>query len=121
MTVPVNADAKPSERRSRKTTSSSTARSSSTATQAYLRDYDVAIDVPATRPDESGTYIAARHRYRFTHFTAVHVTSTVGDEVWRKSWNDSFIDYRAWNWHAGQSDSGGACSLAGAYPNGGDR
>ncbi len=68
----------------------------------YLRDYDVVIDVPAALPpdvpigDTTGSYIAGRYRYRFTHCPEVRVTSTVGDEAWRHSWDDAFTDYQAW-------------------------
>lgn len=33
----------------------------------FNRDYDVVVDVPAATPDGSGSYIAKRLCYRFTH------------------------------------------------------
>jgi hypothetical protein len=68
----------------------------------YLRDYDVVIDVLAALPpevptgDSTGSYIAGRYRYRFTHCPEVRITSIVKDEAWRYSWDDVFTDYQAW-------------------------
>jgi hypothetical protein len=68
----------------------------------HLRDYDVVIDVPAALPpevaigDSTGSYIMGRYRYRFTHCLEAHVASTVVDEVWKRSWDDAFTDYAAW-------------------------
>jgi hypothetical protein len=68
----------------------------------HLRDYDVVFDVPAALPpevpigDTTGSYIIGRYRYRFTHCPEAHVSSSVGDEVWRLSWDDVFTNYEAW-------------------------
>jgi hypothetical protein len=68
----------------------------------YLRDYDVVIEVPAALPpevpigDTTGSYIEGRYRYRFTHCPEARVTTAVGDESWRHSWDDVFTDYQAW-------------------------
>lgn len=68
----------------------------------HLRDYDVVLDVPAALPpevpigDTTGSYIIGRYRYRFTHCPEAHVISSVGDEIWRRSWDDVFTDYEAW-------------------------
>jgi len=68
----------------------------------HLRDYDVVIEVPAALPpevpvgDSSGSYIKGEYRYRFSHCPEAHVRSSVDDEGWRCSWDDVFIDYRAW-------------------------
>jgi hypothetical protein len=35
-------------------------------------------------------------RYRFTHCPDVVAASTVGPDVWRRSWDDVFTDYEAW-------------------------
>jgi hypothetical protein len=68
----------------------------------YLRDYDVVIDVPAALPPEvpigetTGSYIEGRYRYRFTHCPEAHIVSAVGHDVWRRSWDEVFTDYEAW-------------------------
>jgi hypothetical protein len=69
---------------------------------AHLRDYDVVLDVPAALPagvpigDTTGSYIQGRYSYRFTHCPEIRLVSTVSDETWRQSWDDLFIDYKAW-------------------------
>jgi hypothetical protein len=62
----------------------------------YMRDYDLIIDVAATRPDRSGFYIEGRYRYRFTHCVVAQVTTAVSDESWRQSWTEEYTDYHAW-------------------------
>jgi hypothetical protein len=68
----------------------------------HLRDYDVVIDVVAALPaevpkgDTVGNYIKGRYRYRFTHCPEAHVISSIGDDGWRESWDDVFIDYERW-------------------------
>jgi hypothetical protein len=42
-----------------------------------MRDYDVIIEVPAIRPDGSGSYIEGRYRYRFTHCVEAAVKTKV--------------------------------------------
>jgi hypothetical protein len=75
----------------------------------YLRDYDIVIDVPAALPpdvpigDTTGSYIEGRYRYRFTHCPEAHVASAVEDGVWRRSWDEVFTDYVAWE-DAGHPD-----------------
>ena len=82
----------------------------------YLRDYDVVVDASAAAPDGTGSYIEGRYRYRFTHCVVAHVTTDVDDEVWRKSWEDVFTDYEAWE-EAGEPEGfvWGVCYSA-AYP-----
>jgi hypothetical protein len=63
---------------------------------SYMRDYDVTVEVPAANPDGSGSYIASRLRYRFTHCVEAHIETTVGPDVWRTSWSDEFIDHGSW-------------------------
>jgi hypothetical protein len=63
---------------------------------SYMRDYDVVIEVPALRPDGSGSYIEGRYRYRFTHCVEAAVKTKVPPETWRQSWSDEFISYSAW-------------------------
>ncbi len=62
----------------------------------YMRDYDVIVEVPAAKPDGSGSYIEGQYRYRFTHCVEAHVVTTVKPETWKVSWGDDFIDYAAW-------------------------
>jgi hypothetical protein len=82
----------------------------------FLRDYDVTIDVPSTTSDRSGSYIAGRYRYRFTHCTEAIARTTVTPDAWQKSWDDLYIDRRAWE----QAESPGgylwAVAWADAYP-----
>src|SRR5438045_16455 len=56
---------------------------------AFMRDYDVIVEA-------SGEVMPGRYRYRFTHCPVANVTTTVKDEVWRESWDDSFVDYNNW-------------------------
>lgn len=69
----------------------------------FLRDYDVIIDVPAAKPDRSGSYIMGRYRYRFTHCVEAIARTTVAPETWKKSWDDVFTDREAWE-NAGSPD-----------------
>lgn len=62
----------------------------------FLRDYDVVIEVPAAKPDGTGSYIEGRYRYRFTHCPEAIVRSSVTPDAWRESWDDRFTDYEAW-------------------------
>ena len=52
-------------------------RSHASGFTAYMRDYDVIIEVPAIRPDGSGSYIEGRYRYRFTHCVEAAVKTKV--------------------------------------------
>lgn len=69
----------------------------------FLRDYDVIIDVPAAKPNATGSYIIGRYRYRFTHCAEAFARTTVTPETWQKSWDDLFTDRRAWE-QAGSPD-----------------
>lgn len=88
----------------------------------YLRDYDIIIDVPAALPpevpigDTTGSYIAARYRYRFTHCPEVRVTTALGDETWRHSWDDVFTDYQAWEAAGNPEGFVWGVKCADAYP-----
>jgi hypothetical protein len=100
----------------------------------YLRDYDIVIDVPAALPpgvplvrqttastviplgDSAGSYIMGRYRYRFTHCPEVRVTSRVGDETWRRSWDDLFIDYETWERAGNPEGFVWGVNWADAYP-----
>ena len=62
----------------------------------YMRDYDIIVDVPASKPDGTGSYIAARCLYRFTHCVLAHITTSLSDETWRTSWKDEYINYEDW-------------------------
>jgi hypothetical protein len=62
----------------------------------YMRDYDVIVEVPAAKPDGSGSYIEGQYRYRFTHCVEAHVETTVKPDAWRFSWTDEFTNYSAW-------------------------
>lgn len=37
-----------------------------------------------------------RHRVQFTHTAVATYVTAVADELWQKSWSDTFIDYDAW-------------------------
>lgn len=63
---------------------------------SYMRDYDVIVEVPAAKPDGSGSYIEGRYRYPFTHCVEAHVETTVTPDAWQISWSDDFISYPAW-------------------------
>jgi hypothetical protein len=88
----------------------------------YHRDYDVMVDVPAALPpevpigDTAGSYIEGRYRYRFTHCPDVRVTTMVGDDVWRHSWDDVFTDYQAWEAAANPKGFVWGVKWADAYP-----
>jgi hypothetical protein len=69
----------------------------------YLRDYDVFVEVTAALPHGNGSYIEGRYRYRFTHCVTAEVTTAVSAGIWRKSWDNVFIDYEAWQ-KAGEPD-----------------
>lgn len=62
----------------------------------HMRDYDVIIEVLASLPDNSGSYVAERVRYRFTHCVEATTRTTVSPEIWRRSWDDVLINYDAW-------------------------
>jgi hypothetical protein len=62
----------------------------------HMRDYDIVIERPAANPYGGGSYVEGRYRYRFTHCPEVRVTSALGDDVWRESWDEHFIDFAAW-------------------------
>ena len=64
---------------------------------AYMRDYDVIVEVPAAAPGRpGGTYIEGRYRYRFTHCVEALVETAVRPDVWQLSWTDEFIDRARW-------------------------
>lgn len=87
----------------------------------YMRDYDVIADVPAARPDGSGSYIEGQYRYRFTHCVEARVATMAKPKTWKISWADEFTDYSAWE-RAGCPDGfvwGVESSLA--YPGAGSR
>jgi hypothetical protein len=56
----------------------------------------VIVEVPAARPEGSGSYIEGRYRYRLTHCVEAHVETTVGPDVWQRSWTDEFVSYADW-------------------------
>jgi|SRR4051812_10135839 hypothetical protein len=60
----------------------------------FLRDYDVVVEVPAAKPDGSGSYISGRYRYRFSHCPEAIATSAVAPNSW--AWDDAFTDMSAW-------------------------
>lgn len=60
----------------------------------HMRDYDLLIEAMWGRKewgDAKGRYLC-----RFTHCPEAHVVTSVGDETWRQSWADIFIDYAEW-------------------------
>ncbi len=69
----------------------------------HMRDYDVIVEVPAAKPDGSGSYIEGQYRYRFTHCVEAHVETTVKPDTWKVSWGDEFTSYSAWD-RAGSPD-----------------
>jgi hypothetical protein len=83
---------------------------------AYMRDYDVVIEVPALRPDGNGSYVEGRYRYRFTHCVDVAVKTKVPPDAWRQSWSDVFIDYPAWQKAGEPSGFVWGVEWAEAYP-----
>jgi hypothetical protein len=52
----------------------------------YLRDYDIV------------AYFGQgpQYLYRFSHCTFAEVITSVPDDVWQRSWDDTFIDYSEW-------------------------
>ena len=72
----------------------------------YLRDYDVVVE----------TTTRSQYLYRFSHCPFAQVTTSVGDAVWRESWDDVFTDYLRWL-KAGEPDGyvWGICESE-AYP-----
>jgi hypothetical protein len=82
----------------------------------FLRDYDVVIEVPAAKPDGSSSYIMGRFRYRFTHCPEAHANSTVDTEIWRRSWDDLFTDYQAWEAAGAPAGYVWGVRYAAAYP-----
>ena len=62
----------------------------------YMRDYDLIVEVPAAKPDRSGSYIESQYRYRFTHCVEAHVEKTLRPHVWSYSWTDDFTTYTGW-------------------------
>jgi hypothetical protein len=87
-----------------------------------VRDYDIVVDVPAALPpgvpigDTTGSYIMGRYRYRFTHCPESHITSSVGDDSWRLSWDDVFIDYEVWQAASNPEGFVWGVNWADAYP-----
>jgi hypothetical protein len=76
----------------------------------YMRDYFLEYEVGGT------TSQAGRYLCLFTHCVVAHIETRVGHDIWRKSWNNEFIDYQAWQ-DAGEPDGfvwGANWSLA--YP-----
>jgi len=82
----------------------------------FMRDYDVVIDVPALKPDGSGSYVEGRYRYRFTHCPEAHVGSTVAPQSWRDSWDEHFVDFAAWEQAGQPSGFVWGTNWADAYP-----
>jgi hypothetical protein len=89
----------------------------------HLRDYDVVIDVSAALPppevtigDTTGSYTKGRYQYRFTHCPEAHVTSRVGDDAWRLSWDDVFIDCEEWEAAGNPEGFVWGVNAADAYP-----
>jgi hypothetical protein len=88
----------------------------------HLRDYDIVVDVPAALPpgvpigDITRSYIMGRYRYRFTHCPESHITSSVGDDSWRLSWDDVFIDYEEWQAASNPEGFVWGVNWADAYP-----
>jgi hypothetical protein len=62
----------------------------------FNRDYDVLVDVTAAKPDGSGSHIAGRYRYRFTHCPFAETRTALPSSTWRESWDDVFTDHAAW-------------------------
>jgi len=79
------------------------------------RDYDVLVDVTAAKPDGTGSYIAGRHRYRFTHCVLAETRTAVPAATRRESWDDAYTDYEAWE-RAGNPPGFGGVNWADAYP-----
>ena len=62
----------------------------------YLRDYEVVVVAMAALRDGSGSYAQGRYHYLFSHCVEAHVHTSVKNESWRVSWEDTFIDYEEW-------------------------
>ena len=61
----------------------------------YLRDYTVVTEQSAA--DINGdSYIFARYLYCFTHCVYVQISTALTDEIWHKSWPDSFLEFETW-------------------------
>jgi hypothetical protein len=69
----------------------------------FMRDYEVIVDAGAAAPDGSGSYIEGRYRLRFTHCVRALTATTVGADIWRRSWGAAFADYAEWQL-AGEPD-----------------
>jgi hypothetical protein len=82
----------------------------------YMRDYDVIVEVPAAKPDGTGSYIRARYRYRFTHCVVVTTETGVRPETWTESWGDEFKSYAAWEAAGTPSGFVWGVEWADAYP-----
>jgi hypothetical protein len=82
----------------------------------YMRDYDVIVEIPAAKPDGSGSYIEGRYRYRFTHCVEARVETDVPPETWRRSWADVFTDHAAWEAAGNPSGFVWGVNHADAYP-----
>jgi hypothetical protein len=80
------------------------------------RDYDVLVDVTAAKPDGSGSYIAGRHRYRFTHCVLAETRTAVPAATWRESRDDVYMDYEAWERAGNPSGFVWGVNWADAYP-----
>jgi hypothetical protein len=83
---------------------------------SFMRDYDVVIDVPAVKPDASGSYIIGQYRYRFTHCVEANIETAIPPETWRRSWSDEFTDYAAWEAAGNPSGFVWGVKWADAYP-----
>jgi hypothetical protein len=83
---------------------------------AYSRDYDVVVDVPASRGDGAGSYIQGRYRYRFTHCVKANLVTRVPPDVWRASWTDELTDYVAWEAAGAPNGFVWGANWAEAYP-----
>jgi hypothetical protein len=80
----------------------------------HMRDYDILIE--AMWGEKEWGDAKGRYLCRFTYCPEAHVITSVGEESWIKSWEDTFADYAKWE-KAGAPDGyvWGVCwSLA--YP-----
>ncbi len=55
----------------------------------YMRDYEMVIDLPA---GPTSGIPHERRRYLFKYCVHAVVESTLGDDTWKASWDDRFID-----------------------------
>ena len=60
------------------------------------RDYVLIVAV-------GGATGGATYELTLTHVVSLHYETTVGDDVWPRSWDDAFTDYEAWI-EAGEPD-----------------